>query len=142
MISRGGDRKGFSRDGQAVMVWLLLLVLGLRSLLAPGVMPAHTADVPFPLIICTAQGLYTLNPNNEGDGQTGQDHAPCLFAAAGFLSLGAVGCPVLTAPFPWPGMSWPLPLLWVVAADHGWVGLARGPPSTLLCPRFSIDCTG
>ncbi len=141
MIRRAYDRTGFSAGRQAVMAWLLLALV-LRALLAPGMMPALATDAPFPLIICTPHGLQPLNPDDDGGGHPGQDHAPCLFAVAGFLNLGAVGGPVLTVPLPWPGLSWSLPLTFVLGVDHGWIGLARGPPAAFLPPIPATDRTG
>ncbi|WP_334160619.1 DUF2946 family protein [Phenylobacterium sp.] len=75
-------------------LWLVLACLAvvLKVLVPPGFMvagPVH--HTPFPLVLCTAQGMVTVDagaPSGEAsdpDGQPGgqpADGAPCAFAAA------------------------------------------------------------
>jgi hypothetical protein len=111
------------------MIWLLLLTLALRSLLAPGIMPAFAADVGPLITICTPKGERTIPASGDDGGRATHADATCLFAAAGFTTLGAVTGPTLWVPVDW------LPFTPWLTSPSDPVGFgpdrvhARGPPT-------------
>jgi hypothetical protein len=86
---------------RVAMTWLLLAALALRALIAPGMMPAFAPGSQHLITICSSQGERTIPFDGGEDGQTTSPHVPCLFAATGFTSLGAVTGPVLCSPVEW-----------------------------------------
>lgn len=113
------------------MIWLLLLTLALRSLLAPGMMPAFAADAGSLITICTPNGERTIPTTGDDGGLAAHTDAPCLFAAAGFTTVGAVTGPILWVPVDWLSFT-----PWLTSPSDP-VGTgpdrvhARGPPSQL-----------
>lgn len=88
MTSAGRHPRSFAR------LWLALacLAVAIKVLVPPGFMVARPVnDMPFPLVLCTAQGMVTVEPgapiadgaSDPGDpaGQAA-DHGPCVFAGA------------------------------------------------------------
>lgn len=118
--------------------WLLLSALVLRALMAPGMMPAFTADATSLVALCTP--MDDRSPNSRA-GETDQaDHAeaPCFFSAVGFANLGALTGPGLSVPFEWLPFS-PEPAVDAVLAPAGVDrAYARGPPARAF-PRAQPD---
>lgn len=114
---------------RVAMIWLLLLTLALRSLLAPGMMPAFSADVGPLITICTPNGERTIPASGDDGSRATHADAPCLFAAAGFTTLGAVTGPTLWVPVDWRSFT-----PWLISPSDT-VGFgpdrvhARGPPT-------------
>lgn len=101
-----------------VLMTLACLAIALRILIPPGFMAAPpTNDLPFPIVLCTAQGAITVGagqtiPGHGGDAPGAADNGHCLFAGA-----------AVTAPPPQPVVfEQPAPL-------HGQAPLARSAVS-------------
>lgn len=75
------------------MLALASLALFLKILIPPGYMaaPAKPDGPAFALVLCTAQGMVTLDPADHPDGagesaptdDDGARHSPCVFAGHG-----------------------------------------------------------
>ena len=75
------------------MLALASLALFLKILIPPGYMaaPAKPDGPAFALVLCTAQGMVTLDPADHQDGagdsapsdEDGARHSPCAFAGHG-----------------------------------------------------------
>jgi hypothetical protein len=75
------------------MLALASLALFLKILIPPGYMaaPAKPDGPAFALVLCTAQGMVTLDPADHPDGagdsapsdEDGARHSPCVFAGHG-----------------------------------------------------------
>jgi hypothetical protein len=75
------------------MLVLASLALFLKILIPPGYMaaPAEPDGPAFALVLCTAQGMVTLDPADHQDGagqsaptdEDGARHNPCVFAGHG-----------------------------------------------------------
>lgn len=129
MIGSGQQRRTDAARG--AMAWLLMLALGLRALLAPGIMPDFTADAGSLITICTLQGERTLSPDGGQGSHAAHAVAPCLFAAAGFANLGAVTGPALSAPVEWVPFK-PVSIIETGTARFGPDRAhARGPPAVI-----------
>lgn len=122
------DRDQQKRKAVA-MTWLLLLALGLRALLAPGIMPSF-AHGALPITICTPAGTRTLSGAADGGNgdQAAHDHGPCLFAASGLVTLGAVEPPLLSPPMRWMAVQLAANRLASVAVPYWPAAAPRGPP--------------
>ncbi|MFN3584400.1 DUF2946 family protein [Phenylobacterium sp.] len=122
-------------------LWLALacLAVAIKVLVPPGFMVARPVnDMPFPLVLCTAQGMVTVDPGapvdqERGDDPAGRaaDHGPCVFAGAqhaapppGLDHFVAVEFAAYAAPAAAPSVS--------LAPGRGLAAPplpARGPPS-------------
>ncbi len=82
---RGGDFMAWVRARRGVILTLALLALALKVVVPPGYMVAPRAnDLPFAIVICTAQGAVTVEPGGAThDTPTAQHDAPCVFAGHG-----------------------------------------------------------
>lgn len=84
------------RNLPALGLALACLALAMKLLVPPGFMAAAPAEAaPFPLVLCTPQGMVAVgahaSPAHDGGepaGPSGQraDHVPCVFAAAQHLA--------------------------------------------------------
>lgn len=124
----GSGRQQWMGAVSGAMAWLLLLALALRALLAPGIMPDFAANAGSLITICTPQGERTVSLDGGQGDHAAHAEAPCLFAATGFATLGAVTGPVLSTPLVWtpfkPGVVTDAgPTLFGLGRAH-----ARGPP--------------
>jgi hypothetical protein len=120
-------------------VWLTMatLAIALKIIIPPGFMAGPpTSDLPFALVLCTAQGAVIAGGtgDHDGDAAPASADAPCLFAAltataapptltdAGAVQFVAYGFkPQTAAPAVAPGRGSPAPPL-----------PARGPPTQLI----------
>jgi hypothetical protein len=125
-----------------VLLTLAILAVALKVLIPPGFMAAAPSnDLPFAIVLCTAQGALTIGPgeslpaHGKSDQPAKSSHdSPCVFAGHGLgappptpADLGpaefvAYRAPVASTP---PGL----------APGRGLTGPplpARGPPSLLI----------
>ena len=119
-----------------------MLAVALKVMIPPGFMAAgRPNDLPFALVLCTAQGEMTIQPGESLPGHGDQDQpaktahdSPCVFAGHGVAApppvLADLGRPELVA-YRAPAPTTPLGL----APGRGLSGPplpARGPPSLLI----------
>lgn len=82
---RGGGVMAWVRVRRGVILTLALLALALKVAIPAGYMVAPRAnDLPFAIVICTAQGAVTVEPGGTTDQAPTTEHdAPCVFAGHG-----------------------------------------------------------
>lgn len=74
---------------RGVFMTLAALALALKVAIPAGYMtrPAATDDLPFALVLCTAQGAVAIQPDGQGAPEPAANHAsPCLFAGHGAMA--------------------------------------------------------
>ncbi|WP_374345427.1 hypothetical protein [Phenylobacterium sp.] len=120
------DLRSSGRDGGA---WLIaaLLAVALRVLVPQGYMADHRNDLPFALVICTAQGAVALDasklPQPNAPAHGAHKPAPCAFAGLGAAPPLASAAPPAPARF----VVVAAPRLHSTAVRPG-QGLAAPPP--------------
>ena len=128
---------------RSVCLMLAVIAVALKVAIPVGFMAAAPAnDLPFPLVLCTAQGAMVVAPGaplpGHDDKETGQTKAhdsPCVFAGHG---LGAPGPNLLDAThveFVAYHIQGPSAPAVVLAPGRGLAAPpppARGPPSLLI----------
>lgn len=122
-------RTDLRSSGRKEGAWLMaaLLAVALRVLVPQGYMADHRNDLPFALVICTAQGAVAQDasrfPQPEAPAHDSRKPAPCAFAGLGAAPPLTCAAPPQPAGF----MVIAAPRLSPVAARPG-QGLAAPPP--------------